>query len=46
MHSLAAFKGLTCLHTQRADTEKAFVEEIINSLNYGKTAGFDLFSIL
>lgn len=42
MHSLTACKCPTCLHTQRADIEKALVEETINSLSYRKTAGLDV----
>lgn len=42
IHSLTASKCPTCLRTQRADVEKAFVEETIISLNYGKIAGLDI----
>lgn len=43
MHSLTASKCPIRQHTQRADVEKALVEETINSLDYGKTAGLDVF---
>lgn len=43
MDSLTASKCPTCLHTQRDVLEKALVEETINSLNNGKTAGLDGF---
>lgn len=43
MDSLTASNCLTCLHIQRADVANALVEETINSLNYGKTAGMDVF---